>query len=134
MRLYARDLWRRGVSVKYFVAMTENNDDVDAQTELDYLRDTSGEALLANHFFVLAQWAAVHLASSPPDLVGTQLVIDVMSAILDAGEGRLGSNMSLYRSALAEIQQAWVRANQVSSVSMTTPTAPPTEVDEELLD
>jgi hypothetical protein len=42
--------------------------------------------------------------------------------------------MSLYRSALAEIQQAWVRANQVSSVSMTTPTAPPTEVDEELLD
>lgn len=90
--------------------MTDDTSDFDAQTELNYLRDTTAADLLANHYFVLAQWAAVHLASSPPDLVGARLVIDVMAAMLDSGNERLGTNLPLYRSALAEIQQVFVRA------------------------
>jgi len=94
--------------------MTDDTAEFNAQAELEYLRQTPAEDLLANHFFVLAQWAAVHLASSPADLVGAQLVIDVMAALLDAGDERLGSNVPLYRTALSEIQQVFVRASLAS--------------------
>lgn len=95
--------------------MTEDSHDADAAAELDYLRKTPAEDLLAHHFFVLAQWAAVHLAATPADLSGAQLVIDVMGAVLDAGEERLGAHTPLYRSALAEIQQVFVRASLASN-------------------
>ena len=91
--------------------MDEPTVDGDVTDELEYLRQTRAQDLLANHFFVLAQWAAVHLASTPADLAGAQLVIDAMGALLDAGDQRLGPNLSLYRSALAEIQQVFVRAS-----------------------
>ncbi len=97
--------------------MTEDTTAFDAQAELEYLRQTPAEELLANHFFVLAQWAAVHLAASPADLDGAQLVIDVMAAVLDAGDNRLGANLSLYRTALAEIQQVFVRASLAAASS-----------------
>jgi hypothetical protein len=97
--------------------MTDDTSELDAEAELTYLRETPAEALLANHFFVLAQWAAVHLASSPADLVGAQLVIDVMAALLDSGEERLGPNLSLYRTALAEIQQVFVRASLAANAA-----------------
>ena len=100
---------------RYLSGMTDDPTDFDAHAELEYLRQTPAEDLLANHFFVLAQWAAVHLAASPADLVGAQLVIDVMAAVLDAGENRLGSNVTLYRTALAEIQQVFVRASLAAS-------------------
>jgi hypothetical protein len=99
--------------------MTDVNPEFDAQAEMDFLRDTSAEALLANHFFVLAQWAAVHLAVQPADLVGAQLVIDTMSAMLDSGGQRLGENVALYRTALAEIQQVFVRAAQLGAAPST---------------
>jgi len=92
--------------------MTDETHDFDADAEIAFLRETPAGDLLANHFFVLAQWAAVHLATSPADLTGAQLVVDVMAAMLDAGRERLGPNLSLYRSALAEIQQVYVRASQ----------------------
>lgn len=101
--------------------MTSEQRDAEVEAELDYLRDTPAHELLANHFFVLAQWAAVHLASSPTDLVGAQLVIDVMTAMLDAGHERLGENLSLYRSALAEIQQVYVRASRNATTAPATP-------------
>lgn len=94
--------------------MTDETHDFDAGAEIAFLRETPAADLLANHFFVLAQWAAVHLADSPADLTGAQLVIDAMSAILDAGRDRLGPNLTLYRSALAEIQQVFVRASQAA--------------------
>ena len=104
--------------------MTDDGSDFDALGELKYLRETPAEDLLANHFFVLAQWAAVHLATVPADLVGAQLVIDTMAAMLDAGDERLGTNLSLYRTALAEIQQVYVRAHQVGTPA-TESTSPP---------
>ena len=99
------------VATHYLGGMTDDTTDFDTQAELEYLRQTPAHDLLANHFFVLAQWAAVHLAATPADLTGAQLVIDVMAAVLDAGEDRLGGNVTLYRSALAEIQQVFVRAS-----------------------
>ena len=97
--------------------MTDETPEFDADSEIAFLRETPAADLLANHFFVLAQWAAVHLASSPADLVGAQLVIDVMPALLEAGGERLGANVALYRNALAEIQQVYVRASQVAPAS-----------------
>ena len=94
--------------------MSEQSEDSDAAAGLEYLREVPAVDLLANHFFVLAQWAAVHLALSPADLAGAQLVIDVMAAMLDAGDERLGPNAPLYRTALAEIQQVFVRATQAA--------------------
>ncbi len=94
--------------------MSESSENFDAAAELAYLREVPAADLLANHFFVLAQWAAVHLAASPADLAGGQLVIDVMAAMLDAGDERLGPNAPLYRTALAEIQQVFVRATKAA--------------------
>lgn len=102
-------------STHYFGGMTDDAIDFDPQAELDYLHRTPADAILANHFFVLAHWAAVHLSTTPADLSGAQLVIDTMTAMLDAGGERLGPNAHLYRSAVAEIQQVFVRAAQANS-------------------
>lgn len=103
------------VSTHYFGGVTDDALDFDPQAELDYLHRTPADAILANHFFVLAHWAAVHLSTTPADLAGAQLVIDTMTAMLDAGGERLGPNAHLYRSAVAEIQQVFVRAAQANS-------------------
>jgi len=78
--------------------------------EIAYLRSTPVETVLGNHFFVLLQLAAVHLASTPANLPAAQLVIDSIAAMLEAGGDRLGEHVGLYRNALAEVQQVYVRA------------------------
>ena len=91
--------------------MNEEEDLKDSE-EIKYFRETPVETVLGNHVFVLLQVAAVHLAETPPDLVGAQLVIDTVGAMLGAGGTRLGEHVELYRSALAEVQQVFVRAAQ----------------------
>jgi hypothetical protein len=54
--------------------------------------------------------AALRLGEATPDLAAAQLVIDTVSAMLNAGGERLGEHVALYRNALAEMQQAYVRA------------------------
>ncbi len=83
---------------------------INEPEEIAYLRSTPVETVLGNHFFVLLQLAALQLSSSPPDLTGAQLVIDVISAMLQAGGERLGEHVELYKNALAEVQQLYVRA------------------------
>lgn len=78
--------------------------------EIAYLRATPVETVLGNHLFVLLQLAAVHLASTPANLPAAQLVIDTIAAMLQAGGERLGEHLDLYRNALAEVQQVYVRA------------------------
>jgi hypothetical protein len=107
----------------------ENPPDFDPQSELAYVRDTPADAILANHFFVLAHWSAVHLAQTPPDLTGAQLVIDTMSAMIEAGGDRLGANAVLYRSAVAEIQQVYVRAAHAHLAAERAPLDDTTDVD-----
>lgn len=82
----------------------------DESEEIAYLRSTPVETVLGNHFFVLLQLAALQLSSTPPNLPGAQLVIDTVAAMLRAGGERLGEHVELYRNALAEVQQLYVRA------------------------
>ncbi|MDE3008427.1 MAG: hypothetical protein KGI14_05295 [Acidobacteriota bacterium] len=84
--------------------------DADLAAEIDFLRSTPVETVLANHLFVLLQLGALRLADTPPQLEAAQLVIDTVAAILAAGGARLGEHVALYRNALAELQQAYVRA------------------------
>jgi hypothetical protein len=90
--------------------MTDENPSASESEEIAYFRDTPVETVLGNHIFVLLQVAAVHLAQSPPRLESAQLVIDTLSAMLSAGGERLGEHVALYRNALAEVQQVFVRA------------------------
>jgi hypothetical protein len=83
---------------------------IDESDEIAYLRATPVETVLGNHFFVLLQLAALQLSTTPPNLSGAQLVIDTIAAMLQAGGERLGEHVALYRNALAEVQQLYVRA------------------------
>jgi len=83
--------------------------------EIAYLQATPVETVLGNHLFVLLQLAALRLGESPPNLPAAQLVIDTVAAMLSAGGARLGEHVDLYRSALAEVQQAYVRATTSSN-------------------
>ena len=85
-------------------------DESDESDEIAYLRSTPVETVLGNHFFVLLQLAALQLSTTPPNLPGAQLVIDTIAAMLQAGGDRLGEHVALYRNALAEVQQLYVRA------------------------
>jgi hypothetical protein len=87
----------------------------DESEEINYLRSTPVETVLGNHFFVLLQLAALQLSSTPPNLPGAQLVIDTVAAMLQAGGERLGEHVELYRNALAEVQQLYVRAASAPS-------------------
>lgn len=86
----------------------------DEPNEINELSELSAADLLAHHVVLLLQWCAVHLAESAPDLVGSALVIDCLAAMIDRGGERLGDNLALYRSAVAEIQQVYVRAASAS--------------------
>lgn len=90
---------------------------VDESEEIAYLRATPVESVLGNHFFVLLQLAALQLSMTPPNLAGARLVIDTIAAMLQAGGERLGEHVELYRNALAEVQQLYVRAATPSDSS-----------------
>jgi hypothetical protein len=94
---------------RYFVSVSDEQS-LDESAEIEYLRSTPVETVLGNHFFVLLQLAALQLSSTPPNLSGAQLVIDTLAAMLHAGGERLGEHVALYRNALAEVQQLYVRA------------------------
>lgn len=87
----------------------------DLEAEVNYLRTTPVADILANQLFVLFQIAAMYLAETPPRLNDAQLVIDVASAIIKSGDQRLGDHIHLYKNALAELQQAYVRASDTSA-------------------
>jgi hypothetical protein len=99
------------------VTEQSNETPLNESEEIAYLRSTPVETVLGNHFFVLLQLAAVHLASTPPDLPAAQLVIDTIAAMLQAGGERLGEHVDLYRNALAEVQQVYVRAASAGPIS-----------------
>ena len=99
------------MSGRYLIQMSEHDESsISESEEISYLRSTPVETVLGNHFFVLLQLAAVHLGQSPPNLAAAQLVIDTIAAMLNAGGERLGEHVALYRGALAEVQQLYVRA------------------------
>jgi hypothetical protein len=92
------------------MADDQNETSFDESEEIAYLRATPVETVLGNHFFVLLQLAALQLSATPANLAGAQLVIDTIAAMLQAGGSRLGEHVDLYKNALAEVQQLYVRA------------------------
>ena len=100
----------------YVIPVSDSNEPpIDESQEIEYLRSTPVETVLGNHFFVLLQLAALQLSTTPPNLSGAQLVIDTIAAMLQAGGDRLGEHVALYRNALAEVQQLYVRAANPST-------------------
>jgi hypothetical protein len=96
---------------RYVISVTDETEQpLDESDEIAYLRSTPVETVLGNHFFVLLQLAALQLTTIPANLPGAQLVIDAVAAMLQAGGDRLGEHVELYRNALAEVQQLYVRA------------------------
>ncbi|MDE3065018.1 MAG: hypothetical protein KGJ36_05035 [Acidobacteriota bacterium] len=95
----------------------ESEEERSTREEIEFLRATPVETLLGSHIFHLIQLAAVHLASTPPNLDAARLAIDVTRAMIDAGDERLGEHVSLYRNALAEVQQLFVRASTLEPPS-----------------
>ncbi len=89
--------------------MTAEAERSDEDEQQSFLASTPVEILLATQILQLLQAAAIRLASEPPDLPAAQLAIDGAAAIVTSGGERLGDHLSLYRTALAEVQQAWVR-------------------------
>ena len=98
----------------YRVTDEPREEDFDEAEEIAFLRSTPVEAILGNHLFVLFQVAALRLAETPPNLEAAQLVIDTVAAMVSAAGDRLGEHSELYRSALAEVQQAYVRAKSAT--------------------
>jgi hypothetical protein len=88
-----------------------DNTPTPEEDEVRYLRETSVETILGNHIFVLLQLAAMRLSETPARLLDAQLIIDNLQAIIETSGERLGEHTPLYRSALAELQQAYVRAS-----------------------
>ncbi|HEV2428217.1 MAG TPA: hypothetical protein VGS61_08360 [Acidimicrobiales bacterium] len=80
------------------------------EDEAAELRDAPVEIVLGAHVLGLLRLAAVHLAATPPELEPARLAIDVVGAMVAAGGERLGEHVDLYRQALAEVQQVYVRA------------------------
>jgi hypothetical protein len=93
----------------------EADDDVAARDEIEFLRQAAVEDILGNHIFHLIQLAAIHLAATPPQLDQARLCIDVVSAMINAGGERLGEHVGLYRNALAEVQQVFIRASTATT-------------------
>ncbi len=92
--------------------MTNSDEpELDQTQEIAYLRSTPAATVLGNHFFVLLQLAAMQLSATPPNLADAELVIDTIKAMLQVGGERLGEHVELYRNALAEVQQLFVRAS-----------------------
>jgi len=85
--------------------------DFNEAEEIAYIRTTPVETILGNHLFVLIQVAALRLSESPANLEAAALVIDIVAAMVNAAGDRLGEHVDLYRNALAEVQQAYVRAS-----------------------
>ncbi len=101
---------RRSQAVGYPEAMAATEDpNLDHDEQHTFLASTPVEILVATELLQLLQAAAIRLAAEPPDLPAAQLAIDIAGAIVGAGGERLGQNVPLYRTALAEVQQVWVK-------------------------
>lgn len=81
-----------------------------AETERQ-LATTPPEVVIANHAMGMYELAAIHLRQNPPNLNEASLAIDALAALVEGLEDRLGENEATLRSALQQLQQAFVAAN-----------------------
>ena len=81
-----------------------------AETERQ-LATTPPEVVIANHAMGMYELAAIHLRQNPPNLNEASLAIDALAALVEGLEDRLGENEATLRSALQQLQQAFVAAS-----------------------
>ena len=81
-----------------------------AETERQ-LSTTPPEVVIANHAMGMYELAAIHLRQNPPNLNEASLAIDALAALVEGLEDRLGENEQTLRSALQQLQQAFVAAS-----------------------
>ncbi len=74
-------------------------------------------SVVTNHVMGLYELAAIHLASSPPDLPGASLAIDAVGALVDGLGDRLGPDTPTLRDALANIRMAFVSVKSAAAAA-----------------
>ncbi|CAN5726753.1 hypothetical protein BH20ACT4_BH20ACT4_00650 [soil metagenome] len=93
--------------------MTDETTELDdARAALDDARrrlaEVPAEVVVTNHAMGLYELAALHLSAGPPNLIGAQLAIDAVRAIVEGLGDRLGAEADTLRNAVANIQMAYV--------------------------
>ncbi|TVR27972.1 MAG: hypothetical protein EA389_01380 [Ilumatobacter sp.] len=71
--------------------------------------DTPAEVVVTNHVMGLYELGAIHLSADPPDLVSAALAIDSVAALVEGLGDRLGDDAATMRTALTNIQMAFVQ-------------------------
>ncbi len=79
------------------------------------IAETPAVEVVANHVMGLYELAAIHLSDQPPALGEAQVAIDAMAAVVQALEGRLGTNEKTLRDALGQLQMAFVQLKQAAA-------------------
>lgn len=72
------------------------------------LAEAPAADVVANHLMGLYELAAIHLAEQPPHFGEATIAIDAMRLVIDGMPGRLGEHEQVLRSALQQIQMAFV--------------------------
>ena len=73
------------------------------------LAEAPAEMVISNHAMGLYELAAIHLTSSPPDLIESALAIDALACLVEGLQERLGENFDVLKDALANIRLAFVQ-------------------------
>ena len=73
------------------------------------------EVVVTNHVMGLYELAAIHLSSTPPDLVQAVLAIDAVACLVDGLGDRLGDEAPTMRDALNNIRLAFVQIKGASA-------------------
>lgn len=67
------------------------------------------DLIVANHAMGLFELGALHLTSTPPNLVDAVLAIDAMACLVEGLQGRLGPDEPTLQTALEQIRLAFVQ-------------------------
>ncbi len=73
------------------------------------LAEVPAEVVVTNHVMGLYELAAIHLSSTPPDLVQAMLAIDSVAYLVEGLGDRLGDDAPTLRDALNNIRLAFVQ-------------------------
>lgn len=91
-------------------------DEAELRAQIDEARarvaEVPAEVVVINHAMGLYELAAIHLSSSPSDLVASALAIDAFACLVDGLGERLGPDVATLRDALAQIRMAFVQIKQ----------------------
>lgn len=105
---------------------TQVDEALDAMAEVRrQLAEVPASVVVANHAMGLYELAAIHLSSSPPDLVQASLSIDAFACLVEGLGERIGENAPTLRDALGNIRIAFVQIKK-----QVTDAAKPAEADQ----